>query len=174
MAQTPDLHGDTGEPVLVYDRIATNKRETWFMMLIFVIVLGAFASVIGYVVGLPWQAAPFVFVALGAYAMISYYASAGVALAVSGACCVLSVALYGRYPAVVMALALVWGVFVIADSAQFSAALTELTDVRYTGTALTAQLAIGFLVTVGSIRLAPWLAGEIGRASCRERVYGTV
>jgi heat shock protein HtpX len=85
MAQTPDLHGDTGEPVLVYDRIATNKRETWFMMLIFVIVLGAFASVIGFVVGLPWQAAPFVFLALGAYAMISYYASAGVALAVSGA-----------------------------------------------------------------------------------------
>jgi heat shock protein HtpX len=85
MAQTPDLHGNTGEPVLVYDRIATNKRETWFMMLIFVIVLGTFASVIGYVVGLPWQAAPFVFVALGAYAMFSYYASAGVALAVSGA-----------------------------------------------------------------------------------------
>jgi heat shock protein HtpX len=85
MAQTPDLHGDTGEPVLVYDRIATNKRETWLMMLIFVIVLGAFASVIGYVVGLPWQAAPLVFIALGAYAMISYYASAGVALAVSGA-----------------------------------------------------------------------------------------
>jgi MFS family permease len=84
------------------------------------------------------------------------------ALAVSGACCVLSVAVYGRYPALVITLALVWGVSVIADSAQFSAALTELTDVRYTGTALTAQLAIGFLVTVGSIRLAPWLAGEIG------------
>jgi MFS family permease len=84
------------------------------------------------------------------------------ALAVSGVCCILSVAVYGRYPAVVIALALVWGVAVIADSAQFSAALTELTDVRYTGTALTAQLALGFLVTVGSIRLAPWLAGEIG------------
>ena len=81
------------------------------------------------------------------------------ALAVSGACCVLSVAVYGRYPALVIALALVWGVAVIADSAQFSAALTELTDVRYTGTALTAQLAIGFLVTVGSIRLAPMARG---------------
>jgi MFS family permease len=84
------------------------------------------------------------------------------ALAVSGACCVLSVPAYGTFPAVVIALVLVWGVSVIADSAQFSAALTELTDVRYTGTALTAQLAVGFLVTVGSIRLAPWLAGEIG------------
>ncbi len=85
MAQTPDLPGDTGEPVLVYDRIATNKRETWLMMLVFVVVLGGFATAIGYAVGLPWQAAPFVFVALGAYAMISYYASAGVALAVSNA-----------------------------------------------------------------------------------------
>jgi MFS family permease len=84
------------------------------------------------------------------------------ALAVSGACCVLSIGVYGAFPAVVIALALVWGVSVIADSAQFSAALTELTDVRYTGTALTVQLAIGFLVTVGSIRLAPWLAGEVG------------
>lgn len=85
MATTGNLHGDTGEPVLVYDRIATNKRQTWIMMLVFVVVLGAFATLIGLVIGLPWQAAPFVFAALGAYAAISYYASAGVALAVSGA-----------------------------------------------------------------------------------------
>ncbi|HYM14942.1 MAG TPA: zinc metalloprotease HtpX [Dehalococcoidia bacterium] len=84
MAQTPDPH-DISAPVLVYDRIATNKRQTWLMMFVFVIVLGAFASAIGYVVGLPWQAAPLVFAALGAYAVISYYVSAGVALAVSGA-----------------------------------------------------------------------------------------
>ena len=84
------------------------------------------------------------------------------ALAVSGASCVLSALVYGLNPALVAGLALVWGVAVIADSAQFSAALTELTDVRYTGTALTAQLAIGFLVTVVSIRFVPWFAGEVG------------
>jgi MFS family permease len=84
------------------------------------------------------------------------------ALAVSGACCVLSVIAYGLNPVVVACLALVWGVAVIADSAQFSAALTELTDVRYTGTALTAQTAMGFLLTVASIRFVPWLAGEVG------------
>ena len=84
------------------------------------------------------------------------------ALAVSGASCVLSALVYGLNPALVACLALVWGVAVIADSAQFSAALTELTDVRYTGTALTAQLAMGFLVTVVSIRFVPWFAGEVG------------
>ncbi|HST18576.1 MAG TPA: MFS transporter [Gaiellaceae bacterium] len=85
-----------------------------------------------------------------------------VALTISGASCICSALVYGFNPLIVVGLLLVWGVAVIADSAQFSAALTELTDVRYTGTALTAQLAIGFLVTVGSIRLVPWLAGEIG------------
>jgi MFS family permease len=85
-----------------------------------------------------------------------------VALAVSGASCICSALVYGLNPSIVVGLLLVWGVAVIADSAQFSAALTELTDVRYAGTALTAQLAIGFLVTVASIRLVPWLAGEIG------------
>jgi hypothetical protein len=39
------------------------------------------------------------------------------------------------------------GCGVIADSAEFSAALTEVTDGRYIGTALTAQTAIGFLLT---------------------------
>jgi MFS family permease len=109
-------------------------------------VAGAAGAVAGGVVADRWGRGPLIVAALG----------------VSGACCVLSVAVFGRYPALVIGLALVWGVAVIADSAQFSAALTELTDVRYTGTALTAQLALGFLVTVGSIRLAPWLAGEVG------------
>jgi apolipoprotein N-acyltransferase len=51
---------------------------------------------------------------------------------------------------------------VIADSAQFSAALTRVTEKRYIGTALTAQMAMGFLVTVVSIRLLPIVAEEIG------------
>jgi MFS family permease len=85
-----------------------------------------------------------------------------VSLAVSGAVCIASVAIYSLDPVLVVCVMLVWGVAVIADSAQFSASLTELTDVRYTGTALTAQLAMGFLITVGSIRLVPWLAGEVG------------
>jgi MFS family permease len=56
----------------------------------------------------------------------------------------------------------IWGIAVIADSAQFSTAITELCDPRYVGTALTMQTCIGFLLTIVSIRLTPMLAGEYG------------
>jgi len=56
----------------------------------------------------------------------------------------------------------VWGATVIADSAQFSAALTEVADQRYVGTALTAQTAIGFLVSVVTIQALPVLADLVG------------
>ncbi len=85
-----------------------------------------------------------------------------VAMAVSGACCLLSAAVYGAHPALVLALLLLWGVAIVADSAQFSTALTEVADPAYVGTAVTAQTAIGFLITVASIRLMPELAGHVG------------
>lgn len=72
-------------PVLIYDRIGANKRQTWLMMLIFVALAGGFATLVALALGLPWQAAPFVITALAAYALFSYYASASIALAVSSA-----------------------------------------------------------------------------------------
>ena len=57
-----------------------------------------------------------------------------------------------RRPARVAA---VWGAAVVADSAQFSACVTELGDPRYMGTALTIQTCIGFLLTMVSIELVP-------------------
>lgn len=50
----------------------------------------------------------------------------------------------------------------MADSAQFSAMVTELADQSYVGTALTLQLAIGFILTVATIWLIPWAAQTIG------------
>jgi hypothetical protein len=47
----------------------------------------------------------------------------------------------------------VWGAAVVADSAQFSACVTELSDPRYMGTALTIQTSLGFLRTMASIAL---------------------
>jgi MFS family permease len=85
-----------------------------------------------------------------------------VAMAFSGACCLLTVAVYSLHPAIVVALLLVWGVTIVADSAQFSTALTEVAHPDYVGTAVTAQTAIGFLITVASIRLVPALADEVG------------
>ncbi|MCP5025334.1 MAG: aromatic acid/H+ symport family MFS transporter, partial [Actinomycetia bacterium] len=54
-------------------------------------------------------------------------------------------------------LSLVWGLTVVADSAQFSAMVTELADQRYVGTAVTVQLAVGFSLTVLTIFLVPVL-----------------
>lgn len=77
--------GGIDAPVLIYDRIAANKRETWLLMLLFVGLLGGFVTALGYAIGMPLYVSPFVFAGLGAYALFSYYASSSVALSVSGA-----------------------------------------------------------------------------------------
>jgi MFS family permease len=82
-------------------------------------------------------------------------------LAISGACCLLA-GLFFRHPAALTALCLVWGFAVVADSAQFSAAVSELADSRYVGTALTIQTSLGFLLTLFTIRMIPPLAGRFG------------
>ena len=84
------------------------------------------------------------------------------AMAVSGTCCVAAAVVYGLAPAIVVALLLVWGMAVVADSAQFSTALTEVADPDYVGTAVTAQTAIGFAITVVSIRLLPGVRDDVG------------
>jgi MFS family permease len=82
------------------------------------------------------------------------------ALLTSGACAVLSAAVFGTV--LLVPLLLVWGAAVIADSGQFSAALTEAADQRYVGTALTAMTAAGFLLSVLTIQLLPLVADATG------------
>jgi MFS family permease len=84
------------------------------------------------------------------------------ALQVSGLCCLASAAVFGGPPWLVVALGLVWGIAVIADSAQFSAMVTEEAPSHAVGTALTLQTSLGFLLTVGSIQLVPALARITG------------
>ncbi|WP_407569707.1 nitrate/nitrite transporter [Deinococcus altitudinis] len=62
----------------------------------------------------------------------------------------------------VLAVSLVWGASIIADSAQFSALTSEVADPRYVGTALTLQLALGFTLTALSIALVPVVAAHWG------------
>ena len=57
---------------------------------------------------------------------------------------------------------LIWGASVVADSAQFSTGLTELSEESYRGTALTFQTGLGFLLTTGTIRLVPALSDSAG------------
>lgn len=82
-------------------------------------------------------------------------------LAVSGACCLLA-GLFFHHPAALTVLCLVWGFAVVADSAQFSAAVSELADPRYVGTALTIQTSLGFLLTLFTIRMIPPLSHRFG------------
>ncbi|MFM9370459.1 MFS transporter [Streptomyces sp. Da 82-17] len=84
------------------------------------------------------------------------------ALLVSGACCLLSPLLVDASPALLVVFCTVWGAAVIADSGVFSTSLSEVVDPRYVGTALTAQTAIGFALTVLSIQLTPLLADAVG------------
>ena len=85
-----------------------------------------------------------------------------VALAVSGSCCVLVGLLFGGAPLALVAVAAIWGASVVADSAQFSACVTELADPRYIGTALTIQTCAGFLLTTVSIELIPIVERAVG------------
>ena len=85
-----------------------------------------------------------------------------VAMAISGVCCLLAGPLFGRDPRLTTALALVWGVAVVADSAQFSASVAELSPPGLTGTTLTVQTCAGFALTLVSIHLMPLLIASIG------------
>jgi len=80
-----------------------------------------------------------------------------ISMLVSGACCLTVGLLFGQPPIVVFLLCLVWGFAIVADSAQFSASITELSEPEYVGTALTLQTCLGFLLTMASIRLIPVL-----------------
>ena len=84
------------------------------------------------------------------------------AMAVSGACCLLAGAAFGRHPAFTVALCAVWGVAVVADSAQFSACVAELSTPGTTGTMLTVQTCAGFALTLVTIQLMPVLVAAAG------------
>lgn len=84
------------------------------------------------------------------------------ALLVSGACCLLAGAVFGGPPGLVVAVCLVWGASVIADSAQFSATISELSPPGLTGTMLTVQTATGFALTLATVQLVPLLADRVG------------
>lgn len=82
-------------------------------------------------------------------------------LTISGLCS-LGIGLAFEAPSwVLLIIGLVWGFTVVADSAQFSAMVTEVADQSYVGTALTMQLAIGFTITVATIWLIPLIEAAV-------------
>jgi MFS family permease len=85
-----------------------------------------------------------------------------VAMAVSGSCAATVGLLFGGNPAWLVALCIVWGISIVADSAQFSASIAELSDRAWVGTMLTLQTALGFTLTLVTIHLMPYLVGALG------------
>ena len=83
-------------------------------------------------------------------------------LGISGACALMIGFLFGGPLIPLVAVSLVWGFAVVADSAQYSASVSELCDERYVGTTLTLQTSLGFLLTLFTIRLIPSLVALVG------------
>lgn len=83
-------------------------------------------------------------------------------LLVSGTCALLVGLFYGGNPTWLVLICLVWGFAVIADSAQFSACVSELSEREYIGTALALQTSLGFLLNTITIRLIPSLEQWLG------------
>ncbi len=83
-------------------------------------------------------------------------------MAISGSCAIAIGFAWAQSWWVLAPLALVWGFFVIADSAQFSVLATETVPAHTVGTALTMQVSLGFLLTTITIQLIPPLVARLG------------
>ena len=84
-----------------------------------------------------------------------------ICMAASGACCLLAAGVIHHFSALLV-VSVIWGIAIVADSAQFSAIVSEVSDQRYVGTALTLQTALGFLLTTFSIRAFSLVAARWG------------
>jgi MFS family permease len=83
-------------------------------------------------------------------------------MAISGSCAASVGFLFGGHPAALIALCIVWGISIVADSAQFSASIAELSDKERVGTMLTLQTALGFTLTLATIHLMPYWVEALG------------
>jgi MFS family permease len=80
----------------------------------------------------------------------------------SAACAAVVPLIFGGPPLLMFALVMVWGFAVVADSAQFSALVSEHAPRDHVGTALTLQTCLGFLLTIVTIEWLPRLADQVG------------
>lgn len=85
-----------------------------------------------------------------------------VSMAGSGLCCLGAGLAFGGPWWVVVAFTWAWGFLVVADSAQFSAIVTEVAPSHAVGTALTLQTSLGFALTGITLQATPWFAGVVG------------
>jgi MFS family permease len=89
-------------------------------------------------------------------------ATTALAMSISGTSALLIGVTFGGPLWAFVLVALIWGLTVVADSAQFSAAVTELADQTLVGSALAFQMGVGFAITIGMIWFLPVLAEALG------------
>jgi MFS family permease len=83
-------------------------------------------------------------------------------MAISGACCLVAGFFFGGPFWLLVLLAWAWGFFIVADSAQFSALVTEVAPSHAVGTALTLQTSLGFLRTMVTVQAVPGIVEIAG------------
>ena len=83
-------------------------------------------------------------------------------MAISGSCAITMGWLMNASAWIVVPVALIWGFTIVADSAQFSAVVTEVAHPELVGTALMLQTSVGFALTAVSIQATIWLADVAG------------
>jgi len=76
---------DIEQPVLIYDRVDRNRRNTFLLLFVFVALLAGASIAMGIVLGLPYPFAPLLIIPFLIIALITYYRSPQVALAISQA-----------------------------------------------------------------------------------------
>jgi len=85
-----------------------------------------------------------------------------VSMLISGICCVSIGFWFGSAFWILVLLGAVWGLFVVADSAQFSAMVTEVAPQHAVGTALSLQTSLGYMLTAFTIQWVPVLQETLG------------
>jgi heat shock protein HtpX len=73
------------QPVLLYDRIDQNRRNTFLLLAVFVALVACCAIAIGIVLGMPYPYAPLLIIPFLIFALVSYYSSTRITLAISQA-----------------------------------------------------------------------------------------
>lgn len=73
------------------------------------------------------------------------------AMAASGTTALVMGFAFGGPPALVLVVGVAWGLTIVADSAQFSTAVSELAPAGTAGSALSLQVALGFVLTSATI-----------------------
>jgi len=81
-------------------------------------------------------------------------------MTMSGLCAATIVFTFSASPDITLLVAILWGLAINSDSAQFSTSVTKLSEPAYDDTALTMQACVGFAVTTISI----WIIAPLVKA----------